>query len=80
MNDKEQSTTFGWFSLGGFLGVIVWWMLGSGGLTNDPVWDLFAFPFLVIWVVILLFVAALGGSLAIRRSSDALNISIMNVP
>ena len=73
MNEKEQASIFGWFSLGGFLGVIVWWILGSGALTNVPVLGLFAFPFLITWIVILMFAAALGGAIVVRRSSSDSN-------
>lgn len=67
MNDKEHSTMLGALSLGVFPGIIVWWILGAGAFTGGPVLGLFEVPVLLIWVVILMLVAALGGALVLRQ-------------
>lgn len=67
MNEKEHSWVIGTFSLGTFPGIIVWWILGTGAFTNTPVFGIFEILIMFLWVVVLIFAAALGGSIVIRR-------------
>jgi hypothetical protein len=73
MNETEQSSIFRTFSLGVFPGILVWWILGSGGLIGEPIYGLFTLPVILFWAVILILSAATGGALVVRRLGNQLN-------
>jgi hypothetical protein len=59
MDGSEHSGVLGALSLGTTPGIIIWWILGTGSFTNGPVLGLFDIPVILLWVVILMVVAAL---------------------
>ena len=66
-NEMEGSRALGAFGIGAFPGAIIWWILGAGAFTDTPVEGIFEIPVVILWIVVLLFAAALGGALVIRR-------------